>query len=88
MVEALGAGLPVIAASGGAVPENIEQDVTGTLVPVNDADALAREIIFILENIQHAESMAKAAKIMVQQKFTWDKAANKMIDLYELHSDM
>jgi len=88
VVEAMGAGLPVIAASGGAVPENIEQGVTGTLVPVNDADALARAIIFILENVQHAESMAKAAKIVVQQKFTWDKAANKMIDLYELHSDI
>ena len=88
VVEAMGAGLPVIAASGGAVPENIEQGVTGTLVPVNDADALARAIIFILENVQHAESMAKAAKMVVQQKFTWDKAANKMIDLYELHSDM
>jgi len=88
VVEAMAAGLPVIAASGGAVPENIEQDATGTLVPVNDADALARAIIFILENVQHAESMAKAAKKVVQQKFTWDKAANKMIDLYELHSDM
>ena len=88
VVEAMAAGLPVIAASGGAVPENIEQGVTGTLVPVNDADALARAIIFILENVQHAESMAKAAKMVVQQKFTWDKAANKMIDLYELHSDM
>jgi glycosyltransferase involved in cell wall biosynthesis len=87
-VEAMGAGLPVIAASRGAVPENIEQGVTGTLVPVNDADALARAIIFILENVQHAESMAKEAKMVVQQKFTWDKAANKMIDLYELHTDM
>jgi glycosyltransferase involved in cell wall biosynthesis len=88
VVEAMAAGLPVIAASGGAVPENIEQDVTGTLVPVNDADALAMAIIFILENVQHAESMAKEAKKVVQQKFTWDKAANNMIDLYEMHSDM
>jgi len=88
VVEAMAAGLPVIAASGGAVPENIEQGVTGTLVPINDADALAKAIIFILANVQHAESMARAAKIVVQQKFTWDKAASKMIDLYELHSDM
>ena len=87
VVEAMAAGLPVIAASGGAVPENIEQGVTGTLVPVNDADALARAIIFILENVKDAESMAKAAKKGVRQKFSWDKAANKMIDLYELHSD-
>jgi len=88
VVEAMAAGLPVIAASGGAVPENIEQGVTGTLVPVNDADALARAIIFILENVKDAESMARAAKMGVQQKFSWDKAANKMIDLYELHSEI
>ena len=88
VVEAMAAGLPVIAASGGAVPENIEQGVTGTLVPVNDADALARAIIFILENVKDAESMARAAKMGVQQKFSWDKAANKMIDLYELHSEV
>ncbi|MBT5985312.1 MAG: hypothetical protein HOG74_01765, partial [Nitrospina sp.] len=50
-------------------------------------DALAMAIIFILENVQHAESMAKEAKKVVQQKFTWDKAANNMIDLYEMHSD-
>jgi glycosyltransferase involved in cell wall biosynthesis len=88
VVEAMAAGLPVIAASGGAVPENIEQGVTGTLVPVNDVDALTKAIIFNLENYQHAESMAEVAKTVVQQKFLWDRAANTMIDLYRLHRDI
>jgi len=83
VVEAMAAGLPVIAASGGAVPENVKEGVTGTLVPVNDSDALAQAIISVLENPQHAESLAKTAKMVVQQKFSWDKAADNMIDLYQ-----
>jgi len=84
VIESMAAGLPVIASTGGAVPENIEESMTGTLVPVNDVQALAREIISLLRDPKHAESMAKSAKKRVQEKFNWDKAANKTVDLYNL----
>ncbi len=83
VAEALATGLPVIAARGGAIPENIEDGVTGRLVPVNDADALAKALILALEDPQGSESMAKAAKTVVQQKLSWEKAANSMLSLYE-----
>ena len=83
VVEAMATGLPVIAASGGAVPENIENGVTGTLVPVNNSDALAEAINRTLEKPQYSEMMAKAAKSTVQQKFSWDRAAENMIEIYK-----
>ncbi len=83
VVEAMATGLPVIAARGGAVPENIEDGMTGTLVPVNDPDALAECINKALENSASSEIMAKAAKSAVQQKFSWDRAADSMIEIYE-----
>jgi glycosyltransferase involved in cell wall biosynthesis len=83
VVEAMATGLPVIAARGGAVPENIEDGVTGTLVPVNNSDALAEAINRALENTQSSETMAKAAKSVVQQKFSWDRAADSMIEIYK-----
>jgi glycosyltransferase involved in cell wall biosynthesis len=83
VVEAMATGLPVIAASGGAVPENIEDGVTGTLVPVNNSDALAEAINRTLEKPQYSEMMAKAAKSRVQQKFSWDRAAENMIEIYK-----
>ena len=82
VIEAMAAGLPVIAASGGAVPENIKDGVTGALVPVNDSDALAKAIISALENPQHIETLAKVAKKVVRERFSWDKTADSMIDLY------
>ena len=83
VVEAMAAGLPVIAANGGAVPENVKEGVTGMLVPVNDSDTLARAIISALESPQRVESLAKTAKVYVQKKFSWDRAADSMIDLYQ-----
>jgi glycosyltransferase involved in cell wall biosynthesis len=88
VVEAMAAGLPVIVASGGAVKENVEEGVTGTLVPVNDAEALAKAIISTIKNSHQTESMARDAKKVVQHKFNWDKAANKMVDLYNFSNGM
>lgn len=83
VVEAMATGLPVIVARGGAVPENIDDGVTGTLVSVNDSDALAEAINKALEKSQSSETMAKAAKTAVQQKFSWDRAADSMIEIYK-----
>jgi glycosyltransferase involved in cell wall biosynthesis len=83
VVEAMATGLPVIAASGGAIPENIEDGVTGTLVPVNNSDALAEAINRTLEKPQSSEIMAKTAKSAVQQKFLWDRAADNMTKIYK-----
>jgi glycosyltransferase involved in cell wall biosynthesis len=83
VVEAMAAGLPVIAARGGAVPENIKDGVTGTLVPVNNSDALAEAIIKALKNPQYSKTMAIAAKSDVQKKFSWDRAADSMIKIYK-----
>jgi len=82
VVEAMAAGLPIVAASGGAIPENVKEGVTGMLVPINNVDALTKAIISSLENPQRAESLAKAAKTEVQKKFIWDKTADSMINLY------
>jgi glycosyltransferase involved in cell wall biosynthesis len=83
VVEAMAAGLPIVTASGGAIPENVKEGVTGMLVPINNADALTKAIISALENPQQAESLAKAAKTEVQKKFTWDKTADSVINLYQ-----
>ena len=83
VVEAMATGLPVIAARGGTVPENIKDGVTGTLVPVNNSDALAEAINKALENPQYSETMAIAAKSAVKKKFSWDRAADSMIEIYK-----
>lgn len=48
LVEAMLAGVPVIATDAGAAPDILEAGKAGTLVPPNDAAALARAIAAVL----------------------------------------
>lgn len=62
-------GLPVIASSVGGIPEVINQGKTGSLVPVNDAKALAAAIIDFYETFDLKESYQTIMK--ENSKYSW-----------------
>jgi len=78
--EAMACGVPVISTSGGALPEVVGD--TGIIVPPADANALAREIIFLLDNPDQRKKMAQAGIERVDAIFNWSKAAQDMVDVY------
>ena len=83
MAEAMGAGLPIVATQVGALPEFIEDGVTGTLVPPGNIPALYRAILEKLENPKHSANLANAGRERVRERFSWDQAAHKMTDIYQ-----
>ena len=83
MAEAMGAGLPIIATRVGALPEFIEDGVTGTLVPPGNIPALYRAILEKLENPVRAQSLANTGRKTVRQRFSWDQAAREMTEIYQ-----
>jgi glycosyltransferase involved in cell wall biosynthesis len=83
MAEAMGAGLPIIASRVGALPEFIEDGVTGTLVPPGNIPALYRAILEKLENPDQAQTVADAGRETVYQRFSWDQSAQKMTEIYQ-----
>ena len=76
-------GLPVIAVGAGAIPENVEDGITGTLVPRENPDALADAIIKAIKDPERPETLACKARDVVRQKFSWDRAADQMTKLYQ-----
>jgi glycosyltransferase involved in cell wall biosynthesis len=78
--EAMACGTPVIATTGGALPEVVGD--AGILVPPGSADALAAAIKQLFNDKQAQQRMSEAGKKRVREKFNWEQAARKTLEVY------
>jgi glycosyltransferase involved in cell wall biosynthesis len=62
VAERMIAGNPVVATNGGGVPEIIEDGISGLLVAMDDAPALAAAIIWLVDNPVRAREIAHAGR--------------------------
>lgn len=83
LLEAMAAGLPVVATRVGGVPEVVEDGVTGLLVPPRDPDALAEAITRLLRDPDLRCKMGQAGRERVESEFSVEKMVRKTETLYE-----
>ncbi len=81
-VEAMAAGVPVVASRSGAVVETVRDGETGFLVPKNDPRALAEGILKLLKDDSLADQMGRNGRTRALKHFTWNRVAGKMFDCY------
>ncbi len=84
VLDALAAGLTVVASDTGGLPEIIEDGKTGRLVKPGDAQALARGIIDLLKDPGQAGRMAVRGRALVEQQYTCEVMARKNLDIYRM----
>lgn len=84
VIEGMVAGKPVIATRGGGVPEIVEDGVSGVLVPMNDAPALAAAIAELLRNPAYMKDLGLAGHKRVSEHFRIDQTAQKVEDVYDI----
>jgi glycosyltransferase involved in cell wall biosynthesis len=82
-LDAMAAGLPVVATSVGGVPELIEDGKTGWLVPPRDAEALAGQLRLLLGNPEQRLRMGAAAYARVRDHFSVAQMTQNFADLYD-----
>ena len=83
-VEAMACELPVLAATGGALPEVVGEHLeTAYLVPPRSPEQLAQGIDFLLANPAVRKKIGKSARKRVLENFTWSAAAKEMEKVYE-----
>ncbi len=70
LLEALAAGVPVVATKVGGIPEVIVEGVHGLLVPAGDANALAAGIAKLLNDSALRESMKIAGPARIASKYS------------------
>jgi glycosyltransferase involved in cell wall biosynthesis len=83
LAEAMACGLPVVATKVGAIPEVVEDGVTGVLVPPDDPEGLASAITALLNDPQTMRAMGTRGRQRAETCFTWDLVAKRVIEGYE-----
>ena len=83
ILEAMGAGLPVIASDTMAIPEIVLDGKTGRLVPPKDPDALARAIEALRDDPIGCLSLGVAGRQRAIDEFSVDRMVRRHEMLYE-----
>ena len=73
MAEAMASGTPVVATATDGASEIIEDGITGLLVPIGDADALAESVAGLLEDELRRVGLAEAARKSVSDRFSLER---------------
>ena len=81
IIEAMGAGVPVIATPLGGSKELVTPE-TGILVPPEDPDAFAEAITQLAEDADRRKQMGKACRLRAEQLFCATQNARLTEDLY------
>ncbi len=81
IIEAMAAGVPVIATPLGGSKELVTPE-TGILVPAEDADAFAAAITQLVEDVERRNRMGKACRLRAEQLFCATQNARLTEELY------
>ena len=82
LMEAMAAGLPVVATAVSGIPELIEHDVNGLLVPSEDAEALADALARLAKDPALSEQLASAGAATIAERFDGEVLAQRMAALF------
>jgi glycosyltransferase involved in cell wall biosynthesis len=79
VMEAMAAGLPVVATATGGVPELVDHERNGLLAPPGDARALAAALLRLIDEPAAASRYADAARATIASRYSFER----MVALFE-----
>lgn len=80
-IEAMACGRPVIGTKT-IGPEEVINDECGFLVPVDDVQALADKISFLLGDKKQRKKMGSAGRKIVEREYSWDIVGRRILKVY------
>jgi glycosyltransferase involved in cell wall biosynthesis len=83
VIEAMAAGIPIVATHVGGTPEAVENGSTGLLVPPADPAALARAIATLLDSPELRATFAVASRQRARRLYHADVVIERLTSWYE-----
>lgn len=87
-IEAMAAGLPVVASGVGGLLDLIDEGRTGLLVRPDDPAALAAAVESLVLSPARAEAIGAAARDEVTRRYSFDRMVRQFEDLYSAQFEM
>ncbi|MEO5824822.1 MAG: glycosyltransferase [Gemmatimonadales bacterium] len=84
LLEAMAAGLPIVATAVGGTPEVVSDRQSALLVPPADAPALANAVSALIDAPSLAVELAASARLRFDAEFSLDQMAAGYADIYRL----
>jgi glycogen(starch) synthase len=81
LVEAMAAGLPVVASAVGGIPEVVRDGETGLLVPPGDVAALTASLDRLAADPQLRERLAAGARARARA-YAWPQLSEQVVEVY------
>lgn len=78
-IEAMAAGLPIIATGVGGITDFLKDGETGLLCKVNDPKDLAEKITLLLSDTELREKIASAGRAHVLARYDWSLISRQMV---------
>jgi glycosyltransferase involved in cell wall biosynthesis len=88
ILEAMGAGLPVVTTPVGAIPEVVIPQETGVLVPPGSASALAEALAELVRTPEMRIRLGQGARERIERHFRIEVAAEHFVTLYRALATM
>lgn len=82
LVEAMARGCPVIATDAASLPEIVEHEASGLLVPPNDPAAIGRAITRLGDEPALWRTLSSGARRRVEERFTWQRVVERCLEAY------
>jgi glycosyltransferase involved in cell wall biosynthesis len=82
-VEAAASGRAVVSTNVSGARDTVIDGKTGFVVPVNDVVTHSQKISYLLENDSTRENMGSEGRKYIRDKFSWEEAIRKVVQMWE-----
>lgn len=81
ILESFASGVPVVSTDAGGIPDLVDNGVSGLLVPVGDADAMANGVLRVLGD-QSLSAALRAAALEAATAYAWPTVREQWLQVY------